>query len=180
MRFSVAFLVVLVGSTLALAGCHDDAPAPDGGGSGPSDPPDGDGGSDDGETVAFRELARGQQSGLNESQRRVVTDPSEWQALWAEHAGEESKAPDVDFASERVIAVAIGQRPDGCHHVRVAAVTTDEEAAVTVVEVTEYVPGGNRACTEVITYPFHFVALPVDGTQVEFAERTEAGAPPAD
>jgi hypothetical protein len=173
---SSRFLFLFVALNAALAGCHDgvtDGAQDGGGGRG-----DGNGtGDDPGEGV--RTVAVGQQSGHNET-RTVIESHDEWVEFWAAHTAIESPpsdAPAVDFGSERVVAIVLGERPDGCHHVRLQAM---RDGGQTRVAVAEYVPTAEMVCTTVITRPYHFIAVPDDGTEVVFTVTTTIQGEPED
>ena len=61
-------------------------------------------------TSSLTTIARGESSGIVESQRVIVRDAGQWRALWAAHAGPATAAPDVDFTSRMVAAVFAGYR----------------------------------------------------------------------
>lgn len=165
---------VLLMGFLFLAGCLE---ADDGGGPGAGPPA----GGQPERAIVLRTLEEGQQSGHREAGRRLIADEGEWQEFWAQHrrAGpigmEADRAPAVDFASERVVAVTLGQRGNGCWSVRVTNATTDGRD--TTLSVTTYAPPPQMPCIDVVTYPYHFVALPADGTNVSFFEATQTYPP---
>src|ERR1051325_10321862 len=60
---------------------------------------------------ATRTLDEGPQSGVAEPLRSVVSNETEWAALWERHASMQVPPPErpaVDFATERVLAVSLG------------------------------------------------------------------------
>ncbi len=161
-RIPVAFLIAF-SSAFLLAGCHEIEP----------DPVERDNGS-----VEFRDLAQGQDSGHEEEARRVIEAQGDWQTFWEEHqeiTTEKSDPPEVDFADERVVVVLLGQRPNGCYAVAITDVRLDEQTERTHVEITEHVPSEDEVCTDQIVHPFHFVAVPADGSQVVFEEQATEG-----
>lgn len=116
-----------------------------------------------------RSLAWGSHSGLVVEREAVLSTAAQWAALWREHARDSAEpAPLVDFAKERVVAVALGERTNGCFGVRVTSATTDPDARTTTVNVTERVPRPKDFCTQALVTPFHFAALPARDTTVAF------------
>jgi hypothetical protein len=57
-------------------------------------------------------LARGSNSGIDETLEAVVRSEDEWQTLWRSHGGADP-APAVDFSRELVAAVFLGRRRSG-------------------------------------------------------------------
>lgn len=161
-RLSLTCLLLVV--LVAVTGClHAEEPAP---------------GGDGAETVDTRDLAKGQHSGHHDEDRRVIDDPEEWAEFWEVHTQDQMPGedrPEVDFSSERVVAVLLGERPNGCHHVRITNVTQEEGR--TGVTLTQYVPTPGAVCTDVIVHPYHFIAVPADGTEVVFEDREREGTP---
>ena len=117
-----------------------------------------------------RTVAAGGSSGISETRRVVVANPSAWEGLWREHESRRSPAidpPAIDFDSERLIAAWAGDRPNTCHEIRITSVTFDTATNTTTVQVEESGPE-QSACFQAITQPFHVVASAADGTDVVF------------
>lgn len=125
------------------------------------------------EDVETRDLDHGTHSGVAGPARRVILDADEWAAFWDEHASRQIPPPErpaVDFEQgERVVAVVLEDKPNGCWAVRVTNVTTEGEGAL--VEVTTYAPPPDAFCTDVVANPFHFVAIAAPPGDVRFTER---------
>lgn len=129
---------------------------------------------------SVRTLATGSHSGVEGGAREVIESVEAWRAFWVRHESVREPSeplPEVDFERERVVAVVLDARPNACYAVRVADVVETEDA--TAVEVIEYLPPGDMICADVVTQPFHFVAIPA-GSQVAFEEHDEPGPPPAE
>lgn len=62
------------------------------------------------------EGSSGSQSGIREFRQAVIKDQAAWRAVWAQHQGDGSQPPVVDFAGgESVVGVFLGERPTaGC------------------------------------------------------------------
>lgn len=128
---------------------------------------------------AKRVLDRGQHSGHEEAMRPTITNESAWVEFWAVHGSKQSPPPErpaVDFSKERVVAVLLGEKPNGCWAVRTGNVTT--QAQHTAVEVITYAAGPEMACASVVTTPFDIIAIPVGESRVIFEDRTVEGPPP--
>lgn len=112
--------------------------------------------------------------------RLAFTEQEEWRTFWREHHGNASgEPPEVDFTRERAVVVTLGDKPDGCWHVRVTGVTTAGEGTTTL-EVMTYAPDPSMGCIAVVTQPYVMVAIPDDGTEVAFRDVQKAGPPPDD
>lgn len=89
----------------------------------------------------------------------------EWNAAWEAYASARSPRPAkpaVDLARERIFAVALGPYGEGCHDVRVTNATIRPDG-VRVISYDEYHGAGpGSACTAVMTWPTHIVALETD------------------
>lgn len=104
-------------------------------------------------------------SGISRPETAVARTPSEWAALWARHKGNITPRPPlpaVDFSSEMVVAVFLGDRPDPSHSIELARATSD--GATTVVEYRDVrqVPSPSGACffPAVVTQPSLLVRVP--------------------
>lgn len=158
-----AITVGLATVMVFIAGCLGD------------DPPRRDGGE---EVAEVRDLDQGQQSGHHEGDRRVITSQEEWEAFWQDHDERlgEREAPQVNFSRERVVAVLMGERPNGCYAIKITDVRLGMDADEMLVNVTGRVPGPDEMCTQAIVHPYHFVAVPDDGSEAVFLEHeTDTG-----
>jgi hypothetical protein len=121
-------------------------------------------------------------SGIAESTREVIRDRETFQKWWARHAGRQPavQMPEVDFAGEMVIAATLGRRNTGGYtiEIRRTAVETDRLK----VFVRKSAPGPGTMTIQVLTAPFHVVAITRSELKVEFVEEGPADTktPPAD
>ncbi len=130
------------------------------------------------EVSQVRDLDQGQQSGHRDEDRRVITSKEKWKTFWQAHDErlDEEDPPEVDFSKERVVAVLMGERANGCYAIKVTDVRLDADAGEMLVNVTSRVPGPDEMCTQAIVHPYHFVAVPDDGSEVAFLEHeTDSG-----
>jgi protease stability complex PrcB-like protein len=93
-------------------------------------------------------------SGLVDAADLVISDSQTWAAMWARlNAGRQPPPPlpAVDFLTERVILVALGQRNSGGYDIRVDSVVHFERGSVTYVTATA--PGSRCGVTGALTQP---------------------------
>jgi hypothetical protein len=131
-------------------------------------------------------VAQGDQSDMPFALRLVFTEPGEWASFWGEHQRKTYDAdgapvghvepPAVDFPTERVVAVTLGEAPDACWAVRVTNATLWE--GVTTLTVTTYGPAPGTMCAAVVTQPYAMVAIPNDGSEIAYRDEAAVGAPP--
>ena len=108
------------------------------------------------DTIPFKVLDSGGQSGIEQRREVVVRTPDEWNALLAEH-GSARKLPDVDFSTSTVIGVFLGTRPTGGYSVEIVRV--EREAGGLVVSYRERKPGPDVMATQVLTMPYQLVTV---------------------
>jgi len=127
------------------------------------------------EVVPFSVVADGQtnqQSAIRERQRRVITTATEWGAFWAElHGLVEPKpaAPAIDFASQMVVAAAMGQRNTGGYSIAIEGVFAANGKLLVRVE--ERSPGSSCMVTQALTAPVTAAVVARSDAAVEFVER---------
>jgi hypothetical protein len=108
-------------------------------------------------------------SGVTAEMLVTVRDQRTWSRLWAEHKGNRYHPfplPRIDFSEEMIAGVFTGERPNGCHAVRIQRVYRKESRII--IEYSERIPFGPRVCNYAVTHPSHLIALPVSREPVEF------------
>jgi len=126
-------------------------------------------------TSPLATVARGESSGIVESQRAIVRDAGQWRALWAAHAGPATPAPDVDFTSRMVAAVFAGERPTPGFEIEITGTGRDGRALT--LAVTERSPAPGLIAAQILVSPFHIVTIPRYDGEVRFIDgRAPAGA----
>ncbi len=115
-------------------------------------------------------IAKGDGSGISAPRRVVIRDEPEWRTLWAEHAGSDAAIPRIDFARLMVAAVFAGDRPTPGYAVEVVDARPDGDGLGIVVAESRPAPGTLAA--QIITTPFHIVALPRFEGSVSFTSRS--------
>jgi hypothetical protein len=114
--------------------------------------------------VSFATVARGPDSGIDESRQVVIRTATEWQALWKAH-GAGRASPVVDFARSVVVGVFLGSRATAGYEVTITAVKSQD--GKTVVEYVERRPDAGAIVAQVLTSPFHLVSIPEDRANVD-------------
>ena len=77
------------------------------------------------EPLELRNIAKGGVSGIVEARQLVVTNAAEWTKLWTAHRANvrgDTKLPEIDFAKEMVVFVALGQQRTGGYAVQIVKV----------------------------------------------------------
>ncbi len=117
--------------------------------------------------IPFETEVRGNYSGVNESFERQITDESDWQHFWQQLQGNTSPAadvPEVDFEQYSLIAVGLGDRPDGSYGLEIDRVRQQgEELVVHYLE--------TRSCgmaTMAITQPYQIIRIERTNRPVSF------------
>jgi hypothetical protein len=109
-------------------------------------------------------------SGINTARDVVVRDQAAFAALWAEHAGSQAKAPDVDFSKWMVVGVFTGPG-DGCSGTAIGQVSRDDKQ-VTVRHV-DTVPGPATMCSRLATTPGQLLAIEASSLPVTFVKEVQ-------
>jgi hypothetical protein len=118
-------------------------------------------------TVPMRSIDKGVMSNMDDGRQASALSVEEWAKLWAQHAGERTR-PSVDFTREVVAAVFLGTRPTAGFSIEIVRVR--QEPLALVVEYRETRPAPDSVAAQVLTSPYHIVAVPRgSATQVKFA-----------
>jgi hypothetical protein len=118
--------------------------------------------------ISMRTLDRGTQSHIDQARTVVVRSADEWSALWRTHAADKPVAP-VDFTKEMVVGVFLGSRPTAGYSVEI--VGTQEQPDGLVVRYREGSPARDMMTAQVITSPYHLVAVPKQSGEVRFERK---------
>ena len=110
--------------------------------------------------VPIRSLDKGASSQVDAARQAAVQSAAEWNTLWSQHAGDRAKGP-VDFTKEMVLAVFLGTRPTAGFSVEI--VGAREEGATLIVSYRETRPQPGSVAAQVLTSPYHLVAVPKHG-----------------
>ena len=111
-------------------------------------------------SVPIRSLDKGISSQIDVARQAAVRSDTEWNMLWSQHAGDRAR-PAVDFNREMVLAVFLGTRPTAGFSVEI--VGAREESGALVVSYRESRPPTGIVTAQVLTSPYHLVAVPKHG-----------------
>lgn len=125
-------------------------------------------------SIAWREIASGANSAIEEATRMVIDDEQTWHAWWLRHAANLSdgtqpggiKPPPVDFAKENVLVATLGMRSTGGYDIGFSAVTVDGKTLTAILRTTS--PGPDDIVTRALTRPFAIIAVPKHDGEVLF------------
>jgi hypothetical protein len=113
-----------------------------------------------------RTIDKGDQSNVEDAKQVLVRTEGEWAALWRQHSPDRP-LPMVDFSKEMVVGVFMGSRPNGGYSTAVTTTTAGNGALI--IKYTETVPPRGAITAQVLTFPFHLVAIPKsDAKTVKF------------
>lgn len=116
-------------------------------------------------TVVFRTIDRGDQSNLDVSQQVVLETAAEWTTLWRRHQFDLPR-PTVDFAKELVVGVFLGSRPTAGFAIEIMDVVAESSGRVVRYRETRPAAGGITA--QILTSPYHLIALPRGSGDITF------------
>ena len=116
---------------------------------------------------SFVQIDRRAWSRIETSRNVVVKDAASWAALWREHAGDEERLPQIDFATTMVVAVFMGTQPGGCHGTEITGM--NHKDGKLIVTRTDTGPRMGELCTMGITHPAHLVRTARSDEPVEFS-----------
>jgi len=108
-------------------------------------------------SIPMRPIEKGLNSEMDDGRQAVVRADAEWTRVWTRHAGERTK-PAVDFSKDIVVALFLGSRPTAGFTVEIVGVR--EEGATLVVSYRETRPTPGSVAAQILTSPFHIVAVP--------------------
>jgi hypothetical protein len=113
-----------------------------------------------------RTIEKGEQSNIDSARQVLVRTEAELRRLWAQHAPDRP-VPKVDFSREMVVAVFMGSRPNAGFSTAIVSATAANGALM--VRYTENRPGPGTVTAQILTFPYHLVAIPkADVKDVKF------------
>jgi hypothetical protein len=104
-----------------------------------------------------RTIDKGDQSNVDEARQVLVRTDAEWTALWQRHSPDRPK-PTIDFSKEMVVGVFMGSRSNAGFSTAVTLTTAANGALI--VKYTETVPPPGAVTAQILTFPYHLVAVP--------------------
>ena len=114
-------------------------------------------------------IDRGDMSALETPREAVARTEAEWIALWKLHAPTRP-APAIDFTKNMVAGVFLGTRPTSGFSVEIVGASV--EGGTLVLKYVETRPRRDAITAQILTAPFHIVALPAHAGPVRF-EKSE-------
>jgi hypothetical protein len=121
--------------------------------------------------ASMRTLDTGPMSNIDEPRQVVARTTGEWSALWKAH-NPGRPAPAVDLSREMVIGLFMGSRPTAGYSVRITGIERRDDALV--IKYDESAPPRGALTAQVLTSPYHIVAIPKADGEVKF-ERVKTG-----
>jgi hypothetical protein len=114
---------------------------------------------------SMRTVGKGPMSAIDEPRQVTVRSSAEWSALWMEN-GAGPPTPMVDFPREMIVGVFLGPRPTAGYGVEI--VRTIVGGGALLVEYVETTPPPGTIAAQVLTSPYHLVAIPTHAGAVTF------------
>ena len=114
---------------------------------------------------AFTTIAKGDVSGQQTAKQVTVRTAAEWKALWNDHAPT-AKMPEIDFSKEMVVGIFLGTKSSAGHEVTIVGVRMQDKDLV--VEYVQKQPGRGTMAAQILTEPYHLVAVPKHAGTVRF------------
>ena len=112
--------------------------------------------------AGMRNLDQGTQSSVTAAAQHVIRAQTDFATVWVSHA-RRRVVPRVDFEKEMVVAIFQGSQPSAGYKVEIVSV--QEEGGAPVVRYRETKPGAGEMAAQIMTMPYHIVAVPrLEGT----------------
>ena len=108
------------------------------------------------EAPSTRTIEKGDQSNVDDAKQVLVRTEAEWAKLWLQHSPDHPR-PAVDFSKEMVVAVFMGSRPNAGFSTTITSATAANGALV--VRYKETMPGPGSVSAQILTFPYHIVAI---------------------
>jgi PrcB C-terminal len=115
--------------------------------------------------AAPRTIDKGEQSNIDEARQVVVRTDAEWTKLWQQHSSARQR-PTVDFAKDMIVGVFMGSRPSAGYNISI--VSTFAKDGNVIVQYRESTPRPGTMTAQVLTFPYHLVAIPKAAGDVRF------------
>jgi hypothetical protein len=114
---------------------------------------------------AMRTIDKGDQSNMDDAAQVVAKTQQEWQQLWQKHTPDRPR-PAVDFSKEMVVGLFLGSRPTAGYILEIVSAVQDDGSLV--VKYRESIPQRGSMTAQVLTSPYHVVAVPFFPGGVKF------------
>ena len=118
------------------------------------------------QTTEPRTIEKGDHSNVDAAMQVLARTEAEYTALYRKH-NFDGQPPKVDFAKEMVVAVFMGSRPTAGFNTSIVSAT--DANGLLVVRYREASPKAGMMTAQILTSPFHLVAIPkADVRDVKF------------
>jgi len=114
---------------------------------------------------AMKTIDKGDHSNMDDAAQLVAKTAQEWQQLWQKHTPDRPR-PAVDFSKEMVVGVFLGSRPTAGYILEIVSAAQDNGSLV--VKYRESIPPRGTMTAQVLTSPYHIVAVPFFPGGVKF------------
>jgi hypothetical protein len=122
------------------------------------------------EAPTTRTIEKGDQSSVEDARQVLVRSDAELRQLWRQHAPDRP-VPKVDFSREMVVGVFMGSRPNAGFSTAIVSATAANGALM--VRYSETQPSAGSVSAQILTFPYHLVAIPrADVKNVKFEKVT--------
>jgi len=112
-----------------------------------------------------RTVDKGEQSNIDEAKQVVVRTDAEWTKLWQQHSPDRQR-PRVDFSKDMIVGVFMGSRSSAGYNTSI--VSTFAKDGTVLVRYQESTPRPGTMTAQVLTFPYHLVAIPKATGDVKF------------
>src|SRR5262245_53835284 len=106
--------------------------------------------------IPLQNLLKGYTSGVREPLKVVIQTQDEWNSLWKRHSSVQatsSPAPQVDFATEMVAVIFLGEKRTGGYDVEIIKAERNDSSLCFYYRERSPSPGG--VVIQVMTQPYH-------------------------
>ena len=120
-------------------------------------------------------ISKGDASEQDTARQVTARTAAEWQAVWNAHAPN-TKPPAVDLSTKMVVGVFLGTKPSTGYEVEI--VNTKEDAGALVVSYVLRQPKRGELSAQILTQPYHLVAVARHADPVRFVQVADSVNPP--
>jgi hypothetical protein len=114
---------------------------------------------------AMKTIDKGDHSNMDDAKQAAVKTVEAWKQLWQQHSPDRP-LPAVDFTKEMVVGAFMGSRPSAGYTLEI--VSAIEASGTLVVRYRDASPSRGTMTAQVITSPYHLVAVPFFPGDVKF------------
>jgi PrcB C-terminal len=112
-----------------------------------------------------RTIDKGEQSNVDSARQIVIRTEADWTKLWQQHSPDRQR-PTVDFAKDMIVGVFMGSRSTAGYNISI--VSTFAKDGNVLVRYQESTPRPGTMTAQVLTFPYHLVAIPKTAGEVKF------------